>query len=224
VVDYNNNMADKKFTEFPNQDSPLASDIILIDHDPDGSPATQKITLQKVIDLVSAGLTGLMKFYSASIADCDNTTDETTIFSITIPANDISDGNIIFVNIPVITKNNAVQYVGPTYKVKFAGTTMTVYSNTSANTGVNEGFGIASFIVMRVGDDLWCSAGSLYSRGVEPLSAGELIYNICSATARGGVVTAPDFTAEQTLELTCTLPVAHASLYVKPQFAKAYKY
>lgn len=160
--------------------------------------------------------TSQIAVYAATLADVVNTVAETTALSFVIPANSMSDGDLITVSMWNLYKNNKGTSGGVLYKSNVgSGSQVTLRTATFGDSAIEQG-GWAGFSFMRVGNDLRClNGGYTHSAGFATDASG---------TASPGITTPANFTSDQTAYLKVTLDAANASFYFKPQRAKVIHY
>jgi hypothetical protein len=172
--------------------------------------------------------TSVQTGYAATLANVSNTGTETTILSFDVPANDWADGDVIYVWIATLNKNNKGSTGTVTAKVNAgAGAQVTLSgAGFAANAWQNSAtefktFGYA-FAVQRVGSDVWVIGPGLM---ITPLSGGLTFGPWSNATAQAadGTSTPTNFTSTVTVSLKVTLSAADSTFYMKPQAARIWR-
>ncbi len=168
--------------------------------------------------------------YTPTLANVQNTAVKTAAVSVTIPANDLSNGSVISMMIAALVKNNKGSPGTVLFGLAYAGV-----ADASPTNGPVSYTDIATeypvlwrFVMQRAGADLWVNVNTYVTGNPDALvavpdAAFTLDPSVVGAGAFAGgnarKITAPDFTTDQTLALNITLSAADANFYIKPQSA-----
>jgi len=175
----------------------------------------------------SGAVTNLLK-YTVTKANCDNTTTETTVMSVTIPANTWSDGEDVIASLISKHKQAAGSARTLTLKVKVNGTSITLLSASSISSSATEGQSRRTFNFTRVGSEIWAyfnatnhgAFGSTTTPGTAAI--GTITYS--GDNSVGAIWEGIDFTADVTLTYTVQWgAAANAATYFRPVAATCIK-
>jgi len=156
---------------------------------------------------------------TVTIANCANTSAETTVLSVTIPANTWADGEEVRMVGAFKHKQNSSVSRNLTLKVKVGGTSYTMLSASAVADNATEGKSTRSFGFLRVGSEVW---GNFATNGVG-LAAGTIIPGSTGislnqfSSSSGNTWTGVDFTSAITIEFTVQWSTANSNVYFNPQ-------
>ncbi len=143
-----------------------------------------------------------------TIANCDNTTTETAVMTLVIPANTWLDGEDVTASIISKHKQGAGSNRTLTLKVKVNGSSETLLSTSAITSSAQEGNSRRTFNFTRIGSEIWAhfttSAGTLGQFG-STTTAGTAAVGTISYAASGSVGrfwTGIDFTQDVTILYT----------------------
>lgn len=162
---------------------------------------------------------------TVTLANCSNTSAETTVLSVTIPANTWADGEEVAISLIANHKQNSGGAVNVTYKVKVNATSLTTLSASSAANSATQGTTKRSLMFTRIGSDVYYTGSGNYG----DMSPTTTLYTAGIATANyygggnGTIYTSVDFTSDVTLTLTVQWASANANVYWNPIWAKCRK-
>lgn len=165
-----------------------------------------------------------LRKYTATVANCANTTAETTVFSVTIPANTWSAGESVSCIFPVLHKQNSGSSVNITFKIKVNGTSYTALSSSAVSNNATEGKTMRGFILHRVGNDLWVNAQAQSAAGAskDGVTAASITQDSFTSTA-GNVFTSVTFSSDVVITFTVQWSNANSLAYFNPQWGYALK-
>ena len=155
--------------------------------------------------------------YTPTIADCANTASITTICSFTIGANVMAVGDVVYVELPSLEKQNKGSAGTVTWTFSWNGTTVASSAIARGNR-VAEGRVAYIFKLLRVGADIWVRGG-----GAAANDDFDLPFIDSNGSDYAYLITAPDFTTSQAVLIRATLSAADALFYIKPQTANVYR-
>ena len=141
--------------------------------------------------------------YVPTLADAENTTSEIDLVTATV-SRAVADGDIIEIDILAGVRQDTSVSRTPTLKLTYGGVQVDVWIDAIADSGGSERFQRWSFILGRSGSDAW--AGHAFPFG-------------SWAHVMGNKLTAPTFTAGQTLLLSAVLDDPAAVYWIKPKIA-----
>ncbi len=154
--------------------------------------------------------------YTVTTADADNTASNTHIFSITVPANTWADGETIYFEGLVESKQNAGSAVNLTFGGSYAGNSGQATANSMANSATLSHFP-ALCSVTRIGTSLYFYRGT-WADLMTAVSADQF------SGIRGFILTGQSFTGNSTLTIDLQWGSANAlTFYRILGAAKAYK-
>ncbi len=163
---------------------------------------------------------------SVTIASASNTSAETTVVSVTIPANTWLDGEEVSISVIARHKQNSGGAIAITYKVKVNASSLTTLSASSVSNSATEGKTRRSFFFTRIGSDIYYTGnGANYG----DMSSTASVYGAVISTAdyygsgNGNIYTSVDFTSNVTLTFTVQWASANANAYWIPLWAKCRK-
>lgn len=162
---------------------------------------------------------------SVTIANCANTTTETTVLSVTIPANTWADGEEVRMVGAFKHKQNSGGTANLTLKMKVAGVSYTALSASGVGNSTTEGKTTRAFAFLRVGSEVWANFNE-NSTGLNSSTAAGRTAQITAehfSTTAGNVWTGVDFTSAITIVFTVQWSVANANTYFNPQVATCKK-
>jgi hypothetical protein len=157
--------------------------------------------------------------YAMTVADVANTTTETTTASFTMPANEMSDGDVLLWILTVKAKNNKGSTGGIEYKWHWGATSVSAGTESYTDDATERNW-ILGFLMGRVGADFWVLRRITFDSLYDVFSAGYL-----ALTTNTNVVTmTPTFSSSATVALKITLDAASASFYWKTQSARVIRF
>jgi len=163
---------------------------------------------------------------TVTLANCSNTSAETTVLSVTIPANTWADGEEVSIALIANHKqNNGVGNVNLTYKVKVNATSLTTLSASAVANSATQGTTRRTLFFTRIGSDVYYSGNGSYG----DMFATASVYTAAIATSNiygsgnGNIFTSVDFTSNVTLTFTVQWASANANVYWNPIWAKCRK-
>ncbi len=163
---------------------------------------------------------------TVTLANCSNTSTETTVMSVTIPANTWADGEEVGISVIARHKQNSGGSIAITYKVKVNATSLTTLSASSVGNSATEGKTRRSFFFTRIGSDIYYTGiGNTYG----DMSSTSSVYSASIGTAdyygsgNGAIYTSVDFTSNVTLTFTVQWASANANAYWIPLWGKCRK-
>ena len=163
---------------------------------------------------------------TVTLANCSNTSTETTVMSVTIPANTWADGEEVGISIIARHKQNSGGAIAITYKVKVNASSLTTLSASSVSNSATEGKTRRSFFFTRIGSDVYYTGnGAAYG----DMSSTASVYGAVISTAdyygsgNGNIYTSVDFTSDVVLTFTVQWASANANVYWNPIWAKCRK-
>ena len=166
---------------------------------------------------------GLVADYAATIANCANTATETTVYSVTIPANTWLDGEAITVFLLARHKQNSGGAITMTQKIKVNASSYTSMSAVSISNNATEGLTDRGFSMRRMGGDLWLRlSGAFGGSGGTNINNAAFTTNNFASTL-GNIYTSVDFTSDVTITITMQWASANSLAYFNPTFGTAYK-
>lgn len=166
----------------------------------------------------------LINKYAATVANCSNTAAETTVFSVTIPANTWLAGETVSVSIPCLHKQNSGGSLNLTLKIKVNGTSYTALSASAVSNNATEGKTDRGFTLRRVGNDLWLNAQAPGGVGGyrDSVVAASITQDSFSSTS-GNVFTSVTFSSDIVITFTVQWSGASSLAYFNPQWGYAVK-
>lgn len=161
---------------------------------------------------------------SVSIANCANTTSETTVLTTTIPANTWADMDEVSLQIACTHRQFAGVSVNLTLKAKVGGSSFTMLSASPVASSTTIGSSTRTFKFLRVGSEVWFSASlSAAGLGSGTAVAGSTGINLNQFSSPNNKFTGVDFTTNLTLAITVQWSVANANTYFNIEGGKAAK-
>ena len=163
---------------------------------------------------------------TVTLANCSNTSTETTVMSVTIPANTWADGEEVGISVIARHKQNSGGSIAITYKVKVNASSLTTLSASSVSNSATEGKTRRSFFFTRVGSDIYYTGnGNTYG---DMSSTASVFGAVISAadyygSGNGNIYTSVDFTSSVTLTFTVQWASANANAYWIPLWGKCRK-
>ena len=163
---------------------------------------------------------------SVTIASCSNTSAETTVLSVTIPANTWADGEEVGISVIARHKQNSGGSINITYKVKVNASSLTTLSASAVGNSATEGKTRRSFFFVRIGNDIYYT-GNAATYG--DMSSTASVFGAVISTAdyygsgNGNIYTSVDFTSDITITFTVQWASANANAYWIPLWAKCRK-
>lgn len=166
---------------------------------------------------------------SATLANCENSSTETTIVSLVIPANTINDKDFIDIQFLLEYLQNYGSSIG-IYRRLYVNNSQIVEFSGSIATSTTLAKAFHGCLLQRLGNDLYVSgvmsskSGSSY-----PYHAPNnmsIIQNGSDAfgSGTGGIVTSFNFAADLTFELRWRFATASSNIYVRPKATRIIKY
>lgn len=147
-----------------------------------------------------------VKAYTPTLTSV-TTTGETDVISWTVGANEMADGDVLFVDFAVQLRNSTGGPITPTVKFKWGATSATLTSGGWSNVAATR-VHLIHFRVQRIGNDLAI---------LDPNTGliGALLSLNYDLTAAGAIstqtMTTPTFTSSQTVKITVTLASYNAT-------------
>ena len=163
---------------------------------------------------------------TVTLANCSNTSTETTVMSVTIPANTWADGEEVGISIIARHKQNSGGAIAITYKVKVNASSLTTLSASSVGNSATEGKTRRSFFFTRIGSDVYYT-GNATTYG--DMSSTASVFGAVISTAdyygsgNGTIYASVDFTSNVTLTFTVQWASANANAYWIPLWGKCRK-
>lgn len=176
---------------------------------------------------IQGPITTAMVPYFATLAPVQNTVAETAIIAFDISANEWADGDVIFIWMSTLNKNNKGSTGTVTAKVNAGAGGQVTLSGAAFAAGAWQNsateFQAAGFacVLQRVGADIWVVGPGLM---LVPLSGG-LAFGpwVNGAPAIDGLSTPTNFTSTFTVSVKVTLSAADATFYLKPQSVRIWR-
>jgi hypothetical protein len=147
-----------------------------------------------------------VKAYAPTLLNVTST-GETDVLSWTVGANEMADGDVLYIDLAIQLRNSSGGAITPTIKFKWGATSATLGSGAWSNVAATRTH-LFHFRVQRVGNDLWLlDPSSSAQTGLESLN-----YDLTAASAvTAQVMTTPTFSSSQTVKLTVTLASYNAT-------------
>jgi len=167
-----------------------------------------------------------VKKFTVTTANCSNTSAETTVVSVTIPANTWLDGEEVGISVIARHKQNSGGAIAITYKVKVNASSLTTLSASSVSNSATEGKTRRSFFFTRVGSDIYYTGnGNTYGDMSSTASVFGAVIGVADyyGSGDGNIYTSVDFTSNVTLTFTVQWASANANAYWIPLWAKCRK-
>lgn len=164
---------------------------------------------------------------TVTLANCSNTSTETTVMSVTIPANTWADGEEVGISVIARHKQNSGGSIAITYKVKVNASSLTTLSASSVSNSATEGKTRRSFFFTRVGSDIYYTGGGGNTYG--DMSSTSSVFSAAVSTSdvyasgNGTIYASVDFTSDVTLTFTVQWASANANAYWIPLWGKCRK-
>lgn len=157
------------------------------------------------------GSVGVVRSYPVTLANVSNTTAETTILSFVVPANSMSDGDLIVISMSSLAKNNKGTAGTITPKVYVgAGAAIDGYQIPSLADSATEKTTHSIIRLQRMGSTV-----------IAAETVAVYFASISSIGAIGpGSSTPTNFTTDFTISIKLTLSAADPTFYIKPQSAR----
>lgn len=141
-----------------------------------------------------------------TIADCDNTTTETAVMTLVIPANTWADGEEVTASIISKHKQGAGSNRTLTLKIKLNGSSETLLSASSITSSAQEGNSRRTFTFTRIGSEVWILLNAInhgqYGGTTTPGTAAVGTISYSTSSTVGKIWTGVDFTADVTILYT----------------------
>lgn len=175
---------------------------------------------------ISAGPT----FYTVTTADAENTTNEITVISFTVPANTWANGQAVILEWQTQLKNETGGSVANNI-MRVGGTGVTEVSNTSmafnSTAGYLDPYRFYRLFFIRDGAGMLYPGPSTSSTGwASNAFIGTSFISSAAAIDFGNAVTldtSVDYTVNITMTIKIKLATASANLWMRQRFASAYK-
>lgn len=175
---------------------------------------------------ISAGPT----FYTVTTADAENTTNEITVISFTVPANTWSSGQAVILEWQTQFRNETGASVSSNI-MRVGGTGVTEVSNTNmafnSTAGLSDPYRFYRLFFVRDGAGMLYPGPSTASQGYATNAfIGTSFISSSSAIDFGNAVTfdsSVDYTVDITMTIKIKLATASANLWMRQRFASAYK-
>ena len=165
-----------------------------------------------------------MRAYAATVADVSNSTTKTAIISFTVGANEMANGDILFIEIPALWKQNTGVARVATWEFAWGATVVNPDVAETWSNSATERLHTLIVKCQRVGSDLWIR------KVVFPLSNAATNlpeFGLWSAdfpvTVTSQASITPTFTSSQVVEVRMTFNAADTTFYIKPQSYNVYK-
>jgi len=163
--------------------------------------------------------TGAFTKLATSVADCSNTTNETTVLTVTVPKNTWNSGEIINIWARIEAKQNSGGAVNFTQKVKVNSSSITVVNASSIANSTNSGKFTQGFSIVRNGSDVEFmpakndvtvgDAGGAFMPVTTELGGNAITTNHFSTN----IYTSVDFTADVVITMTAQWASSNANTY-----------
>jgi len=161
---------------------------------------------------------------SVTIANCANTTTETTLLSVTIPANTWANGEEIALFGVFTHRQFSGGAVNLTFKAKVAGVSLTTLSSSAVSSQTAIGTTKRGTFFMRVGNDVYASGNVTYGKFNQTgnFYTASMTTNSFSGSS-GNIWAGVDFTSDITIEITAQWSSANANTYINTLVGKCEK-
>ncbi len=166
---------------------------------------------------------GLVTKYVATLANCSNSNTETTIYTITIPANTWADGEAVTVFLIALHKQNSGGALTVIQKLYLNSTAYTSMSSVSITNSATEGRTDRGYSLRRIGSDVYLRLSGGFGGGGGVNINTALFTADQFATTSGNVYSAVDFTSNITISITMQWATANANAYFNPFIGLAFK-
>ncbi len=141
-----------------------------------------------------------------TIADCDNTTTETAVMTLVIPANTWADGEEVTASIICKHKQGAGSNRNLTLKIKVNSSSQTLLSSSAISSSAQEGNSRRTFTFTRIGSEIWAHFNAInhgqYGSTTTPSTAAVGTISYASSGTVGKIWTGVNFAADVTIEYT----------------------
>lgn len=141
-----------------------------------------------------------------TIANCDNTTTETAVMTLVIPANTWADGEEVTASIICKHKQSAGSNRTLTLKIKLNGSSETLLSASSITSSAQEGNSRRTFTFTRIGSEVWAHFNAInhgqYGSTTTPSTAAVGTISYASSGTVGKIWTGVNFAADVTILYT----------------------
>lgn len=158
--------------------------------------------------------------YTATTADCSNTTTEINVYTVTAPMNTWADGEVANSLFKCFTKNSSGSTKTLILSVKVNGVSYTV-SSAGVSSSATEGQTYRGFELVRVGSNLELLTPSVTSVAGAPNSVAASSVTTVSVVH---VFTGVDFTSDVTIEFSAQWSAANPNTYFNCSFGQLYKW
>jgi hypothetical protein len=181
---------------------------------------------QAAIDEAVAGVSSPVTVFPVTIADCENTTTNTAVIAVTVPANTWLDGEVIELSAIMEHLQNSGSSITLVQQFKCGGTLLG-NSNQVVGSSATVGKRYAKSFFIRIGTDLYHvfghSTSSYYIVNNFNLAANG--FGSDGFTGTGGkTITGVDYTSDISLTFRIAWITADANAYVRTKWAKVIKY
>lgn len=163
--------------------------------------------------------TGFGKKYSATVANCANTTSETTVITASIPADDWADGEFLFLNFDLESRQFSGGSLNLTAKIKYGASSFTLSSAVAVANSTTVGQNLVTVALYRKGADIIVPAAVTF-----PVTSMSFAFLQLSTDAYASrKITAPGFDTTKDLTLTVQWSGANSNTYFNVIHASLYK-
>jgi hypothetical protein len=164
---------------------------------------------------------------TTTFADCENTTSEINIVTVTIPANTLAVGDIIKIEISGSILNNTAGAINLTQRAKVGATTIVnpVSSFTNGSTIYYTKHILTFYVTNLSGNNIDITQNNVFSGSVGLAESIALAFPVTDNRFRSSVTHTPatiDRTASNTFKVTMQWASASSNAYVRVQQAQAY--
>ena len=161
---------------------------------------------------------------TVTIANCSNTTTETAILSVTIPANTWADGEEIALFGVFTHRQFSGGTVNLTFKAKLGGVSLTTLSSGAVSSQTGIGVTKRGAFFMRVGNDVYASGNATFGKFTQTGNFYTASMTTNSFTgSNGNIWSGVDFTSAITIEITAQWSSANANTYINTLVGKCEK-
>ena len=210
--------------------SAIATDTFTIAREQEGSSARTIVVGDQIAATITAKTltdaegSSPVKSYAVTVADVANTATQTTTLSFTVPANAMSDGDVLSIFCTFLLKNNKGTSGTVTVDMFWGSESVTVSPATTQSNSATEQEVSLFYYATRVGSNLWIfKTIAFFGAQIFPWGFSDDIVSR-AAGSYNNKITAPTFSSDQTVALKITLSAADAAFYWKTQTARVIKY
>lgn len=175
-------------------------------------------TVAEIVTLLALSA-GFGKRYDVTVANCSNTTTETTVATVSIPADEWADGETMFLSFDLESRQFSGGSLNLTAKIKYGASSFTLSSAVAVANNTTIGRNLVTVSMRRKGADIIVPAAVGF-----PITSMSFAFLQLSTDAYSGrIISAPGFDTTKDITLTVQWSGANANTYFNVIHAFLYK-